>query len=959
MDPFSPMGRPRRKTARSSLRAVRGRLVLLGTLLLLLVAVTIGVDLYTDWLWFSALGYLSVFVAVLRIQILLCLAGAALFAALFVVNAALARRIARSLEHTAQLEEEGLWAYIARVGGRLSESAAYERVVTRGLIVAGVLLSLTMGLGAASQWETVLLFASRQPFGVQDPLFHLDVGFFVFTLPLFRAVHAWALVALVLIVSTTLAIYAVIVVYQLGASLERVVFAMPRGIKAHLAAFAATAMLLIAANHVLEIFELVYSTRGVAFGAGYADVHAQLPALWAMAGTAVLAAALIIGTVFTRGVRLAAAGIGVWLVTSLVGGLVYPNLIENVEVKPNQLDKERPFIENSIAMTRQAYGLDRVQEQFFPAEDAVTPEEVRANPQTISNIRLWDHRPLLDTLNQIQSIRAYYTFEDVDVDRYVVNGEYRQVMLAARELNRDFLQQAASSWVNQRLKFTHGYGVAIALVSGVAEEGRPILVEQDIPPRGQLPLVRPEIYYGERGSSSYVLVKTSEQEFDYPSGDTNVETRYAGSGGVNIGGLVPRVAYALKFRDPNLLLSGAIQPDSEILYRRNVVERVQRLAPFLLLDRDPYVVVAGGQLFWMLDAYTVTDDYPYAEPRLCGVNRALGCYATRLRLNYIRNSVKVVVNAYDGSTRFYLADPSDPLALAYQRAFPGLFVPIEEMPPELRQHVRYPEDMFGIQADVYQTYHMTDATVFYNREDVWALANEKFDQTQQPVEPYYVIMRLPGEAREEFLLMLPFTPRGKDNMIAWLAARSDGEHYGTLLVYKYPKERLVYGPAQFESRIDQDPTISAQLSLWSQRGSRVIRGNTLVIPVGQSNLYVEPLYLQSESAKSALPELKQVIVSTGSRLVMEPTLEAALTRLFGPQATATLPSPGEQSAGHPPAPPPAEGTLPPPVIDLIRSANAHFERAQQALREGDWARYGEEQRLLQEDLRRLAEQANP
>jgi uncharacterized membrane protein (UPF0182 family) len=949
MDPFAQIGRRPRRRLRPARQTLVGRVVLFSALLLALAAATAGVEYYTDWLWFSAVGYLSVFTTVIGFQAGLFFVGCLIFGVIFGANAFLARKLSAGLEQVGGVDEEGLWAYVARVGARVGDQLAYTRLINAGLLLLGAFLSAIMGLVLAAHWPQVLLFLNATPFGATDPIFNQDVSFYVFKLPFFRMAHGWLLGVLVFVASTTLAVYAVVVVYELGSSLERTVFNMPRRVKAHLAGLGVATLLLIAANHLMDLFELVYSTRGSAYGAGYADVKAQLPALSIMAAAAVIAAGLVVATVFTRGIRLAVAGVAVWLGASIGLGLIFPNAVETFEVKPNQLEKERPFIENSIAMTRQAYGLDRVQEHFFPADDAVSAEEVRANPETITNIRLWDHRPLLDTLNQIQSIRAYYTFEDVDVDRYYVRGSYRQVMLAARELNREALLQSAPSWVNQRLKFTHGYGVATSLVSAVAEEGRPQLLVQDVPPRGEFQIDRPEIYYGLRGSNAYVIVKTSEKEFDYPSGDANVESTYTGDGGVNIGSLPPRLAYALKFRDGNLLLSGSLRPESEILYRRNVVERVQRLAPFLLLDEDPYLVIAQGKLFWILDAYTHTDNYPYAEPRICGQNRPLRCASPGLRLNYMRNSVKVVVNAYDGSTRLYLADPSDPIIQTYGRAFPGLVTPLEEMPAELQAHIRYPEDMFSIQSNVYQTYHMLDPNVFYNKEDAWTLALEKFDQGNQPIQPYYVIMRLPGEQQEEFLLMLPFTPRGKDNMISWLAARSDGPHYGKMLLYKFPKERLIYGPSQFESRIDQDPTISAQLTLWSQRGSKVIRGNTLVIPIGTSNLYVEPLYLQGDTRQGAIPELKQVILSTGNRLVMEPTLEAAITKLFGTQAPATggpVQVPAQSS-------PPDSTTM----AELARSANEHFTRSQQALRDGDWARYGEEQRLLQDDLRRLSEQA--
>jgi uncharacterized protein len=944
LEPVVPMERWPRRRSQTGRYVAASRLIGAAILALLGVLATVGVDLYTDWLWFDSVGLQSVYATTLGAQVALFFSGAALFLAGYLPSVWLARRLAHRFEHLSPTDEDGIWAYIARVGARVGEQNAYRRLVNAGVLILGAFLAVIMGLVAAGQWSLAMRYRYQVPFNLVDPIFGQDTSFYVFTLPFLRAFHSWMLGALILITAATLAVYAVVTAYELGINLERVMFSLPRAIKLHVAVLAALLMTLVAANHVLDLYELVYSSRGIAYGAGYTDVRAEMPALYIMFGAALLAGVLIILTAFSRSLRPALTGLGLWGLVALVGGLLFPNVIENFEVKPNQLEKERPYLENSIAFTRKAFGLDAIQEQFFPADDAVSAEDIRSNPETVRNIRLWDHRPLRDTYNQIQSIRSYYTFDDVDVDRYQLGDGYRQVMLAARELAPEALQAQARTWVNQRLKFTHGYGVAMSPVSSVAEEGRPPLLIQNVPPQGDIPITRPEIYYGAR-PSGYVIVKTNEAEFDYPRGDDNVETRHQGNTGVNLGSLWRRVAFALRFRDANILLSGALRSDSELLYRRSVRERVERVAPFLMQDRDPYIVVADGQLFWMLDAYTHSNNFPYSQPRLW---RTGG-----VTLNYIRNSVKVVVNAYDGSMAFYVADAEDPVIRSYQQIFPDLFRPLSEMPPSLRQHIRYPEDLFRIQAERYQTFHMQDPTVFYNREDAWAIPFEKFYYERQPVDPYYVIMRLPGQPREEFLLMQPFTPLNKDNMIAWLAARSDEPNYGKLLVYKFPKEKLVYGPYQVEGRIDQDPAVSSQFTLWSQAGSRVIRGNLLVIPIGTSNLYVEPIYLQAENGP--IPELKRVILSTGNRLVMEPTLEEAVAKLFGPGAPATAVAPGEpptqaQPAGSATA---ASGD----VAALIRSASDHLARAQEAQRAGDWARYGEEQRALEADLRRLAELA--
>ncbi|MFN8521775.1 MAG: UPF0182 family protein [Chloroflexota bacterium] len=945
MEPVIPIRRARYPRDRAGQYVALSRGIAAGVVVVLVGLGTFGVDLYTDWLWFDSLGLRPVYSTVLLTQLSLFGAGALTFLALYFASVTTARRLAGTLEHAAPPDDDSIWSYIARIGARVGEQQSYGPVVSFGVAILGGLLAIVMGLIASGQWMLALRYLNQQPFGISDPIFGADAGFFIFSLPAYRAVHAWLVGAAILVATTTLAVYAVVTSYELGVSLERVIPRLPLSVKLHIAVLGALVMLLVGANHLMDAFELVYSTRGVAYGGGYSDVRAELPALYVMFAAALTTAVLILGSAFTRTPRMAVVGIAAWGLIALVGGVLFPYAVHQLEVKPNELEKERPYLEHTINFTRRAFDLDSIEERAYAAEDLVTAEEIRSSPETIRNIRLWDHRPLRDTLNQIQSIRSYYVFGDVDVDRYQLEDGYRQVMVAARELDQDRLQSQARTWVNQRLKFTHGYGVAMALVSSVAEEGRPQLAVQDVPPRGSIAITRPEVYFGTRAESytGYVLIGTTEAEFDYPRGDENVESRHVGRAGVSIGNALARMAYAVRFRDLNLLVSGAVRPETEILYRRSVRERIERIAPFLLQDTDPYIVVADGRLVWMLDAYTTSNAFPYSQP-LAWSAPGRG----RMTLNYIRNSVKVTVDAYDGTVRFYVTDQPDPLIAAYRAAFPELFLSLSQMPKALRDHIRYPEDLFRMQADRYQVFHMQDTTAYYNREDAWAIPFEKFYERRQPVDPYYVIMRLPDERREEFLLMQPFTPVSKDNMIAWIAARSDAENYGRLLAFKFPKDRLVYGPYQVEGRIDQDPAISAQFTLWSTAGSKVIRGNTLVIPVGGSNLYVEPIYLQSD-ATNAIPELKRVVVATGNRLVMEPTLEEALNKLFGggaaPAAAATPRTPA------PPAPPAA----PTDVAAVVRAANERFTRAQEALRSGDWARYGEEQKALEAELKRLAE----
>jgi hypothetical protein len=917
-----------------------------------LVVTGVAVGVYTDWLWFDSLGYTRVYATTLVAQLGLFLAGAGLFAALFAGNVALARRLARREQWRAQQAEEGLWAYLHRLTAQLGARRGSVRAVNAVILAAGGLCAVLLGLNAASAWLLVLRWLHARPFGVTDPLFGQDVAVYVFALPLLRFLHGWLTSALLLTVGGTLAAYVVVLVHELHLELEQVLRRVGSAARVHWLVLVAALLLLLAADALLDLYELVHHQRGVVAGATYTDVHAQVPAQWALFGLALLAAVLALVTSLRRDYRLLLFGVGGWAVAAVLLGNLYPSVVQQFEVRPNELAKELPYIDANIQATLRAYGLQDVREVFFPAADEVSPAEIRANPQTIQNIRLWDHRPLLATYNQVQSIRPYYVFRDVDVDRYVIQGQYRQVMLGVRELAPQNLPRQAQTWVNQRLVYTHGYGVAMSPVAEVGPEGLPVFYLKDVPPSGELPIARPEVYYGEsdpRAPTGYVVVRTAMPEFDYPLGDNNVQAFYQERSGVLLDSPLRRLAYAWQFQDGNLLLNTDLRPDSQLLYRRDIRERVTTLAPFLRLDSDPYIVIADGRLVWLFDAYTWTDRYPYAQPFPAG-----DTYAQRLppndprrRFNYIRNSVKITVDAYNGATTFYVADPTDPLVQTYQAIFPELFQPLDAMPASLRAHLRYPEDLFRIQAVMLLTYHMQNPVVFYNREDVWSVPHERFGDNRQPVEPYYTLMRLPDGAREEFVLMLPLAPANRENLIAWLAARNDPPHYGSLLVYKYPKDKLVYGPFQIETRIDQDPTIAAQLTLWNQSGSRVIRGNLLVIPVGNSNLYVEPIYLQA--AQSPLPELKRVVVATGNRIAMEPTLDAALARLFGTPAASPPASTGAPSAPG--------AALSPAAAELARQAQQRFQRAQEALRAGEWARYGEELRALEADLQRLVELA--
>jgi len=729
--------------------AIKRQAILIGILaaLFLIGELAAGaVNLYTDWLWFGSLGFQGVFLTVLQAKVLAFVVGAVAFLVPAIASLMVARAV-MGRHRTVSIREDGGVAYIVQLGQDMPRRIVFYLT---GLIALGV--GVAMGFSAAGEWETFLKFLNAKSFGVADPLFNQDVGFYFFTLPVFRFVQGWLFGALAIILLLTAAVY-LVSVYEGQIGIDPGVLSAHRPAKLHIMLLAALAALVMAVSYRIQIYDLVFSSHGVVSGAGFTDATAKQMALWVLMGIMVVTAALFLISGFRRGFTLPLWGVGLWLAAAVLLGNVYPMVVQKFQVEPSELEKERPYIESGIKMTRLAFGLDRVQEEDFKAEDAVNLEEINANPDTIGNIRLWDHAPLRDTYNQIQAIRLYYDFHDVDIDRYDINGRYRQVMLAARELSPDKLASQAQNWVTRRLQFTHGYGLAMSPVNEIVGEGLPNLLVKDIPPQGDLKIDKPQIYYGEV-NGGYVIVKTTAQEFDYAKGDENVYGSYQGGGGVQLDSMFKRLAYAWYFREGNILFSGYLTPQSQMLYVRNIQDRVQKIAPFLMLDKDPYLVVANGQLYWIQDAYTYGSDYPYSatyqEQVQVSVPSRTGGAATQQvllgrRFNYVRNSVKVVIDAYDGSVRFYLADPNDPLAEAYQSIFPGRFSPMDEMPASLRSHVRYPEDLFKAQAEMYRTYHMQDPQVFYNREDLWSVPSESVGDSRQPVEPYYLIMRLPGE----------------------------------------------------------------------------------------------------------------------------------------------------------------------------------------------------------------------
>jgi uncharacterized protein len=900
------------------------RLILIGVgLLLLFIVLSTLRSIYVDWLWFDGVGYRSVYTKMITTQAWLFLGGALLFLVFFGINAYIAARpVLRA----------------PAPGFEAAEAASLRRIYLLTLIAGTLFFAVIFGTIAASNWDTVLAYIEAVPFGVDDPQFGRDIGFYVFDLPALRFFYGWLMGMAVLTVLVAAGFY---LLRYLSVGAEP---STTRQSRMHLSLLLVAVVALFAFRYWLSIFELNFSQNGPVTGAMYTDIYARLPFIYAGIGLAALTCVALIATAFGRSILLPMGSAGAWVIIAVFVGTIYPLGVQNYSVSPNELRRETPYIQRNIEMTRMAFGLDQMEERPFPAAPTVSQQELAQNPETVNNIRLLDVEPLLVTYSQIQTIRPLYRFLGVDIDRYVIDGERRQVMIAARELSPDRLPEQAQSWVNKRLQFTHGYGVVMSPVNEVVQEGLPELFLRDIPVTGELQITRPEIYYGEQ-PDHYVIVKTQDPEFHYPIGDGAAQTVFEGEGGASVGNIFNRLVFAWEFGDLNILISDSLTSESRILFRRNIQERVETVAPFLRLDQDPYIVVSDGQLFWIQDAYTTTNRFPYSEPSG--------------NINYIRNSVKVVISAYDGSMTFYIVDEADPIIRTYARIFPEMFTSFDDMPANLRNHIRYPVDLFLAQVDKYRVYHLRDAGDLYNREDIWNFPRELSGGTEVPVQPYYVIMRIPGEPAEEFALIMPLTPAQRENTIAWVAARSDGENYGRLLAFRFPTNTLVFGPRQIESRIDQDPLISQQLSLWERAGSSVIRGNLLMIPVGESNLFVEPIYLQA--ATSQLPELKRVVVVNGNRIAMEPTLDRALDVVFGRAPPSALE--GAPADGAPPVDPPrGQQGRPPPTTDpdlpgtageLARQADAAFQRAQAALQRGDFATYGTEIVQVQQFIQRL------
>lgn len=918
-----------------TLRGLPG-LILVAAILLLAVPSTAA--FYTDWLWFQELGYQGVFLRTLNAKFVL-FAGTFAVAFIFLfVNLRLARKALSRPQFILGTTEDGRPIVV--------ESKSLASL----LLPVAIVVSFLLAISAANHWLEWLSAFNAVSFDERDVLFNRDVSFYVFQLPILDLVRQQALLL------TVLALGASGLLYLLSGNVSMeprygVAF-WPRmnlatSARRHLMVLLAMLFALMAWGTWLELPRtlLTGSATNVVFGASYTDVYARIPFLRVSLVVLSLASLVSVWQAFGAQRWPLPAVIMAYIVVSTAGG-VYSGFVQRFSVTPNEQTKEEPFIRYNIDATRKAYALDRVEERELSGDASLSASDIVANASTIENIRLWDHQPLLQTFSQIQEIRTYYDFVNVDNDRYTIDGKYRQVMLSLRELNSESLPNR--SWVNERLTFTHGYGLTLGPVNEVTTVGQPVLFVRDLPPVSEVDLniSEPSIYYGEL-SSDYALVKTLQPEFHYPRGDDNVTTTYGGSGGVVLNSFWRRLLFAMRFGAANILVTNQITPESRIMYHRRIADRVQAIAPFLTYDSDPYPVVADGRIFWIQDAYTTSTNYPYATP--------FGAQ----RINYIRNSVKIVIDAYHGSTMFYVAEPQDPIVRTISNVFPGLLKPLEDMPASLRSHVRYPEEIFTIQAAAYATFHMTNPQVFYNKEDQWQVPVIDGDtNTASPMEPYYTIMRLPGETETEFIQMLPFTPRLKDNLAAWMVARSDGENYGRLLVFQFPKQKVVFGPRQIVARINQDQTIAPQITLWNQQGSQVIQGTLLVIPIEESLLYVRPLYLRSAGGR--IPELKRVIVAYQEQIVMAETLTQGLVQIFGRSVANALSPDRRLDAMVPgaPAPTPVTPGSTPVAVDaafmtLAEQAADHYERAIAAQREGNWALYGEEMKKLGEVLAQL------
>lgn len=856
-------------------------------LMVILGGLRTAVTFITDYQWFSKNGYIQTFLVEILTKLKIIIP-------LWIIGFI------------------GLQLYLTRLKkkyckhGHITLSSFEDKFVKRVTFVVSLVVGLYFaGMVTSAVWLKGLMFLNGHTFDLTDPIFKQDLAFYFFQLPFYKEILSLAIMITVWIVLLTLGFY--FLAFNLKKPEDGSLFDMNEiagrpnfssifrkelvvtAIR-KLAVLGAMILLLVSATYLISGFNLLYSSRGVAYGASYTDINVTLIGYRVSAAVAFISAITFAVGLLSGRKRVTVLGPIVLVLVAVIAG-IFAGVVQQLVVEPDEISKEREYLEYNIEYTQRAFGLNDVEIRDFPLEQNLTRQDIVNNEETISNIRVNDARPLKQTFNQIQGIRLYYQFNDIDVDRYTVDGEYRQVFIAPRELNFEKLDDDAKTWLNRHLRFTHGYGVVMSPVNAVTPEGQPKLMFRNIPPvtDTDLAINRPEIYFGEL-TNDYIIVRTNEEEFDYPSGSDNVNTMYQGEAGVDLSGM-NKLLYAYRMRSMKMLFSSALNDESRIVFYRNIHERIRRIAPFLTYDQNPYLVLNqdDGKLYWIIDAYTSSEHYPYSQPFLFNDKP----------VNYLRNSVKVVVDAYEGTTTFYAFDDTDPVLKTYDGIFKDLFTPGSEMPETLRGHVRYPQDYFNLQSEVYRSYHVENPVVFYNGEDIWDIANEKYMGAQQQIESNYVMFELPEGEKAEFALILPYTPKEKPNMTSLFVARNDGEAYGKLFLYKFSKNKTVQGPMMIESRIDQNSEISPQFTLWGQEGSQVLRGNVIVVPVEDALLYVEPIYIQADNPNS-LPEMKRVIVSYQDKVVMEENLDLALSKIFGiesPQDGAGGDSDGGLSSG--------------------------------------------------------------
>jgi uncharacterized membrane protein (UPF0182 family) len=939
-------------------RRSRVAIIVVAAIVAFLLALYILLGSYVDWLWFGEVHLRTVFWTRITTGLIIGPIFAVVFFAILYGNIEIARRVAPKYR---PLEGVDVYEFV--------QETASRRVRQVGIALAA-LIAVIIGFVTSGSWLTFIRAFNAVPFGTKDPIFHHDLSFYVFTVPALQYISTFLFWTVIVSLVISFAVHLLLggirrehrgafpltregtLVSPRGMAnraRQNIGIQSERGAVAHLSALLGAVFILTGLGYFLKAWGLLYSTSGVVFGAGYTDVSLRLPLIRVLMGIALLlGAGLIYNAVRGRRRLWPPVAVGGWIVALIVLLGIVPVIYQALLVNPNQLAKESPYIVRNIAATRAGFNLSAVTETPYSLRGDLTATALQTNSVTIRNIRLWDPEVLLRSYAQLQELRPYYSFTTVSVDRYDVNGVYRQTMLAPRELRVSGLPPQAQTWVNQHITYTHGYGVTLSAVNQVASGGAPDFLVQDVPMISSAPtlsITQPRIYYGLLGTN-YVLVNTKDQEFDYPGPGGDVYTSYTGKGGIPINSFLNRVAFMARFNDIRFFTSSAITSGSKVILYDNVKARLRAAAPFLTFDRNPYMVIADGKLYWIADAYTTTDRMPYSQPST--------------GINYIRNSVKVVVDAYNGTMTFYVFDPKDPLLRTYEKIFPHMFTPANEMPASLRAHVRYPQDYFNVQAQVFATYHVTDPAVLYNKGNQWEIPSNVSISGPSQMNPYYMVMRLPGQTQEEFVLILPYTPNGRPNMIAWLGAQSDESNYGKAVSFEFPSSLTVYGPVQVEAAVNQNPTISAQRTLWGQQGSRVIFGNLLTVPIENSLLYVQPLYLESRATK--LPQIQRVIVfyrspsatpnlPTGQQqnVVMQPTLGGALTSIFGGTAP---PGTGPPSGGGTPTPTPSTGNAK-LKAQLIAQANAEYAAARAALQAVNLAEFGKQLDALGKSLAKL------